>query len=289
MGRSGGIRSGSGGSGTGFLDLFSDVITLSLPGNKISLNPADTLDMTSFESQFTDTETATISTPATVGAATLASCIAWYDVPNYSGSGNLLNSGTGGSALDMVASGGPTFGSSKFTMDGTDDLFTCANNALLNIAAGEQFCLGIVASMSAGMTSGDYIVAKGANGVQGYNIRVLSTPDTMVGAFQASDGQLVNTGTASALVTGQKRLFFVSGRAAGSGGPHYTGWLTNANFANYNIMSTASVGTITNTDPLTIGGRVGGPYVPMDVTAVFFAKRALQLQALLSICAVYGI
>jgi len=285
MGRSGGIRPGSG--GTDIFDAYHDAAILALPGNTIAgLHPVDTLDMTSYESQFSDTQTATIQTPATMGAALAAACPLWWDGPTYSGSGDLLNSGTAGSGggRDMVlgaATAAPSFAAGVFTFDGSNDYMAMADNAAQTIDGGT---LWIVCTPVATVVLNSHIIGNNVTGTgPGVVICVDSgTATTMNGTARVSGSSA--TALASAVSAGTKRLYFVSRLPDGSG---TIGIATGAAFSSAAL--TAQVGTINPTLAMTIGARPAlSNFFKMTFNAAGLADRPLGPMSLQAIASAYG-
>lgn len=79
--------------------------------------------------------------------ALLSSMEGWWDASTYSGSGNWLNGGTGGSTLDFVITGA-AFTTDHFDFNGTSDHMDVADSApvgaLVDIALADTIWMGII-------------------------------------------------------------------------------------------------------------------------------------------------
>lgn len=220
-------------------------------------------------------------------AGILAQAVLWLHAPTYSGSGNWLNLGTAGAALDAVASGSPTFNTDHFTLNGTSQYFEVPDDPLLDFAANESFTVLCVAAQAT-YTASRIMVAKkntSGSGDSGYYIRNDATTPALV--------QVQINGT----VNGEKTVTSVASRADGARtaavllrnvtadtlGAGVGGSVTTSN------DTTGGTGP-TNALPLRIGRFSGAAtsYCAMDVYDVAVWRTNLSTANLAAIAAYLG-
>lgn len=103
--------------------------------------------------------TAFFTPDAAAGLAALQGCTAFWNATTYT-SGALVNSGTGGSVLNLTVNGSPTYTTDHFVLDGVNDSLSVNDHALLRApAVGSGFTIGIIASYASSAGT-DFLMTK---------------------------------------------------------------------------------------------------------------------------------
>jgi hypothetical protein len=223
---------------------------------------------------------------ADMGLDLLSNMTGWWDGSTYSGSGDLLNSGTGGSSLDLTISG-PSFSSGVFTFDGVNDKMECSDSSAFDVAAGESMSIGWIGQRLTTGSNGQRFIDKDG-GIGGKVWLLRTTTSSTVGLFNVNDlvqsANPVQTGTfpapgANHLFVGQRDMTTVTAKMSVDG-------------IDGTAVALTSTGSPDNANDFHIGGNNQGGttgFSNMTMLCAFFCKFALSYTQQRYIAAAYGL
>lgn len=148
------------------------------------------------------------------GEIVLSGCVLWLDTTDYSGSGDMINKGTTGSALDGVLGAGSaepawTGGSpGYFTFDGVNDIITVADNSVLNFADADDWTLGVIWEHASAPANNARWVDKFSGALTGYSMRYQGSSINTIVAD--SGGHVVAPTGTGAVPTATKMLLLTT-------------------------------------------------------------------------------
>lgn len=211
----------------------------------------------------------------------LAGMLGWWDTSDYV-SGNWVNRGTAGSALDFIrgaSTANPAFTAGEWVLDGVDDYLYVPSSPILDIAANESATLGVFVHPGS-TTSGGRYISRDDGGTTMYNIQN--------GTASVGGRWLDNTLNTSAVgpapvSTSGYQLFTTVRECANDRVVTYIG----AAAGTPTTMPTE--GAIDTALELRIGViSTGGIAIPFNAKAAFFTKRALSAAEIAAIAAYYA-
>ncbi len=223
----------------------------------------------------------------TPGEIVLSGCVLWLDTTDYSGSGDMVNKGTAGAALNGILGGGgaaPTWTAGSpgyFTFDGVNDLITVANNSALNFADADDWTLGAIWEHASAPANNARWVDKFSAGLEGYAMRYQSSSVNTI-VTDSGGHAIAATGT-GAVPTATKMLLLTTVNKSGGN----TARVRYNTTLGTSLSAAPLTSATTNTDPFEISSSTNP--IAGKFYGVFLARSILTSTNITDVGTYYGV